>query len=228
MASSFPEDVRASARELPNAADVDSFIAAAGCECPADLAAIPRPRIGYAGAINIKIDLELVLEIARNRPGYHWAFLGACPLNEDGRDPLWEACLRTPNIHYLGPKRHTEVSAYLHHMDVNVMCYRTAGGGWWIRGYPLKLHEQLAVGKPVVSAPLETVRPFANVVALAETPAEWTAAIECALVSGGVGTPEQRRAIARQNTWDQRVDVLEGWLLEMLDRASSAQPRLAP
>ncbi len=226
MAASLPEDVRASARELSNAADVDNFIAAGECECPGDLAAVPGPRIGYAGAINVKIDFELVLEVARNRPDYHWVFLGACTLDEGG-DPrsqearrLWAACQNTSNIHYLGRKPHSEVPAYLNHMDVNVMCYRTAGEGWWIRGYPLKLHEQLAAGRPVIASPLETIRPFANVVALAETPAEWMAAIDRALVSGGVGTPEERRAVARQNTWDQRVDVLEGWLLEMLGRST--------
>ncbi|HOK47950.1 MAG TPA: hypothetical protein PLK67_18535, partial [Bryobacteraceae bacterium] len=71
-------------------------------------------------------------------------------------------------------------------------------------------------GRPVVATPTETIRPFAHVVALAETPAQWIEAIECALVSGGVGTPEQRRAVARQNTWERKVDVLEGWLEEML------------
>ena len=95
------------------------------------------------------------------------------------------------------------------------MCYRTEGG-WWVAGYPLKMHEYLAGGGPIISSDLSAVRPFSQVIDIAHTPDEWTAAIERALTSGGVGTPEQRRAVAHENTWDQRVDQLEEWLLKMI------------
>lgn len=217
MTVSLPPDLRPAARVLPNGADVKRFIAADDSACPADLAAVPHPRIGYAGALNVKIDFELILEVARERPDYHWVFLGVNAMNTtEGTRRLWRRCQDVSNIHYLGSKPHLEVPAYLHHMDVNVMCYRAAGRGWWLRGYPLKLHEQLAVGKPVVSAPLEAVRPFAHVVDLAQSPADWLAALDRAVTAGGVGTLEQRRAVARENTWDKRIDLLESWLFEML------------
>jgi glycosyltransferase involved in cell wall biosynthesis len=230
MALSFPDDVRRSVRELPNGADVELFMAADGCACPDDLAAIPNPRIVYAGAINRKLDFKMVAELAGARPEWHWVFIGRVQLDDDEeslRD--WHACIALPNVHHLDGKDAAALPAYLHHADVNVMCYRVDGNGWWLRGSPLKLHEQLAVGRPVVGAALDAVRPFAHVLDVVRTHEEWMAAIERALTSGGVGTPARRRAVALQNSWDRRIDVLERWLFEMVeaDRVSaSADARL--
>jgi glycosyltransferase involved in cell wall biosynthesis len=217
MALSFPDDVRGSVRELPNGADVELFMAADGCACPDDLAAIPRPRIVYAGAINRKLDFQMVADLARARPEWHWVFIGRVHLDDDAeslRD--WQACIALGNVHHLDGKDSAALPAYLHHADVNVMCYRIDGNGWWLRGSPLKLHEQLAAGKPVVGAALDAVRPFAHVLDVVRTHEEWMAAIERALSSGGVGTPARRRAVALQNSWDRRIDVLERWLVDMI------------
>jgi hypothetical protein len=96
------------------------------------------------------------------------------------------------------------------------MCYRTDGEGWWKSIYPLKLHEYLASGKPVISAPLASVQPFAHVVEIANSVADWISAIEHALSHGGLASPGERLAVANKNTWDLRVDQLEQWLGEMI------------
>jgi glycosyltransferase involved in cell wall biosynthesis len=223
MAESLPVDVRSRARELPNGADVELFSAAA--VCPDDLAAIPHPRLGFAGALNAKLDLELVLEISRQRPEWHWVFVGksyyddrTASSSDDFRatTDFWQACRNRPNIHYLGEKPYSEIAAYVAHMDVGVLCYRSEGAGWWRQLYPLKLHEQLSVGKPVVGANIPVIQQFSHVVDVCSTPADWIAALERAISSGGVATPAGRRAVALQNTWDQRVDLLENWIFEML------------
>ena len=68
------------------------------------------------------------------------------------------------------------------------MCYRL-GDDLWVEGiYPLKLHEYLATGRPVVSADLPSIRPFAHVVAIARDLQQWDRAIEVALTSGEPGS----------------------------------------
>ncbi len=234
IAMSFPEDVRASARVLPNGAEVERFISEEGCVCPADLANVPHPRIGYAGAINPKLDFKLVADIARKKPEWHWVLIGRLLLGGDVPTTSispeswidWQACEALPNVHYLGEKSFETVPKYLHHMDVNVMIYRTEGKGWWLRISPLKIHEQLAVGRPVVGAGLESICPFSDVLEVARTCDEWIAAIARALDSGGVGTPAERRAVALQNSWNSRIDLLESWLFEMV-QGSEAMNGLA-
>ena len=217
-------------RELPNAADADAFIAGRNAPCPDDLAAIPRPRIGYVGSINQKVDVRLIADTAAARPDWHWVIVGPHAGDEARADAAWaaglEACEASANVHFLGSKHHTELPAYTAHIDVNTMCYRTDGSGWWHVGYPLKLHEYLGAGQPIVSADLETVRPFAAVVEIATGRDAWIAAIDRALDKGegggegggGAGTLAERQAVALQNTWDRRVDQLEQWLAEMLER----------
>jgi glycosyltransferase involved in cell wall biosynthesis len=223
MALSFPDDVRASVRELPNGAETELFMAAEGCACPDDIAAIPHPRIVYAGAINRKLDFKMVADLARARAGWHWVFIGRLLLDDDAETQRdWQECIALPNVHYLGDRNASALPPYLHHADVSVMCYRVDGHGWWLRGSPLKLHEQLAVGRPVVGAALDAIRPFSHVVDIVRTHEEWMDAITRALSSGGVGTPAERRAVALQNSWDCRVDLLERWLFEMIGGELSA------
>ena len=158
------------------------------------------------------------------RPDWHWVLLGESYLQTEpdaGWMNAWNAFRALPNVHYLGSRRLDEVASYAANMDVNTICYRTGGAGWWSFGSPNKLHESLALGKPLVATPLETIRPFAHAVHLADTAEEWIAAIRHAVDAGGIGTSDQRRAVAWQNTWDRRVDLLEGWLFEMIGRGDA-------
>jgi glycosyltransferase involved in cell wall biosynthesis len=204
---------------LHNGVDIDLFDNSIEHACPADLTAIPRPRIANIGAINRKIDLTLVAEIAETRPEWHWVFIGKVikqQLYEDiEATAAFEKCESLPNVHFLGEKNRLAIPAYAQHSDINVICYRIKEGEWVSAGYPLKLNEYLAVGKPVIASPMQAIKShFSNYVSIASTKEEWIKAIELAQLQGGVGTPEQRKKIAGQNSWDNRVDSLEKWFLE--------------
>lgn len=220
MARLLPAGAHGKTRILPNGADVAAFEKGSVLPCPRDLEQVPRPRIGYVGNITQKVDLRLLRDLAGRRPEWHWVLLGR--FVRGGSDPaalefelLWEESQKLPNVHYLGEKRHEELPAYVGHMDVNTMLYRTDGSGWWHAGYPLKLHEYLAVGKPVVSADIAAVREFGGVVTLARGAVEWEAAIQSALEEDGHKLTEKRRLVARENSWDHRVDVLESYLRDL-------------
>jgi glycosyltransferase involved in cell wall biosynthesis len=209
---------------LLSGVDAELFSAGAESPCPADLAAIPRPRIGYSGNINIKVDFSLVATIAKQRQDWHWVFVGPINFKVIRQDPLmagaYQICRNLPNVHFLGNKPYTELPAYEAYMDVNTLCYRVEEGGWWTGLSPMKLYEYLAVGKPIVGVPLETVGPYQPVVEIAVGAENWIAAIARSLGNGGVGSTERRRAMAFENTWDERTDVLEKLLLDVLQRPS--------
>ncbi|NGZ06459.1 MAG: glycosyltransferase family 1 protein [Magnetococcales bacterium] len=231
MARHLPAGGHLKARLLPNGADAHRFANADHAPCPQDLAAIPTPRIGYVGNINPKIDLDMVTMIAIRHPEWHWVFMGPIYMNgTQDRERLarqaWERLLHLPNIHFLGLKGRDEIPAYVVHMDVNVICYKIARieqgapDDWVVHGYPTKLHEYLATGRPVVAAPQEALREFADVMQIASDTDAWENALKQAIAGHGVGTPATRRARALENSWDRRVDQLENWLQTLIHPAA--------
>lgn len=207
------------ARILENGADVAAFGAALSLPEPSDLSGIPHPRVGYSGTINRKVDLPLVAAVAATRPDWQWVFVGRVEEDALYADPAlssaYRACLALRNVHFLGQKNRCEVPAYVAHMDVNVMCYRTGAGGWWNVGSPLKLHEYLATGKPVVSNRLQSILRFEGVIQIASSVAEWESSISQALIPGSRVDVERRIDVARENSWDRRIDTYEQWLSEL-------------
>ena len=222
MAKTLPTGGKAPIRQLANAADVELYGAGPQSSCPRELHAIPHPRIGYTGSINLKVDVSLVASLATRKPEWHWVFIGPVDRVNYGEFHGYasyseglERCRKLPNVHFLGPKPYQELPAYVAHMDVNTMCYRCTPEGWWSALYPLKLHEYLAAGKPIVASNLEVLQEFSHVVAIANEMEEWEKALDSAIRFGGIGDAPTRYSIAQENTWDIRVDQLIQWFQEL-------------
>jgi len=108
---------------------------------------------------------------------------------------------RHTNVHFLGLKPVQEYVTYPGNFDTCIMPYQVNGYTRYI--YPLKLHEYLATGHPVVSAPIEAVREFSDVVRSADGLDDWSAAIAESL-EPGARSPERREArqvVAREHDW---------------------------
>lgn len=199
---------------LPNGVDYGRFSKRVETE-PEDINVVPRPRIGYTGRLNRKVDFELFYELACARPDWNFVMVGPTG-NMDGTSNKWyQKCVQRANIRFLGEKPVHALPAYVASMDVNLMCYAQRANLWtpWI--YPLKLHEYLATGKPIVSADLDSVREFSSVVRIATTTEEWISAIERALEESDTEIRKARRETAARNSWDNRVELLDGWLREL-------------
>src|SRR5262249_44924368 len=131
---------------------------------PADIASVPRPIIGFVGWLTGHIDVPLLRRIAEAFP--------ACSLVLVGPDRLTagadlDALRRQPNVIFLGRKDHAAVPAYLSVFDVALMPY--VPSGHVLAAYPAKLHEYLAAGRAIVATALPELRPFEQVVWLAES-----------------------------------------------------------
>ena len=224
MAEVLPGTGASRAKILPSAVRIGSFLNAGMQPCPEDLMCIPHPRIGYVGSITIALDFDLILDVAIARPSWHFVFIG--PVERDGgtgslRDPVfdakWQSLRDLPNVHYFPQKPIATVPAYMAHMHVNALWYRTTGNGWWLLGSPIKLYENLAVGKPVVGTSLAAIRKFKGFVELADTVDEWVAALSRAINENVSSKSKQRTSVAQENSWEKRTETLESWLLEMID-----------
>ncbi len=187
---------------VPNGVDYDAF--ALPCAEPADMAAIPRPRIGYAGYLKTQLDWSLLHKLAQAHPEYSFVFVGARSPNPE-LHALIAPVEQLPNTYFLGAKTAEELARYPQHFDVCIMPYLRNDYTKYI--YPLKLHEYLAGGKPVVGSRIRSLEEFADVVGLATNPQEWSSAIEAALrpSSNTKDSIQKRQAVAREHDWEVLV-----------------------
>ncbi len=182
---------------------------------PNDLAPIPHPRIGYVGSLKWQIDWNLLLNLTAEHP--EWSFVLVGPMSPH---PEIDAALNVlkgrRNVHFLGGKPSTEMMVYPQHFDVCIMPYGDNDYTRYI--YPLKLHEYLAGGKPLVGTPIASLAPLGAVVLLPKTAEAWSAAIQQAL-SPMENTAERRAArqiFAKQHDWWVLVRKISETLAQQL------------
>jgi glycosyltransferase involved in cell wall biosynthesis len=169
------------AHPVPSSVDIEHFAAARqGLPEPADQAAIATPRLGFFGVIDERFDIDLVAQLAAQRPDWQIVLIGPVVKIDPATLP------RLPNIHYLGGKRYEELPAYLAGWDVALMPFAINESTRFIS--PTKTPEYLAGGCPVVSTPIhDVIRGYgqSGAVTIADTASAFVAAIEAALGQKG-------------------------------------------
>ena len=176
---------------------------------PSDLAALPRPVLGYVGTLHPqRLDVELIEKISRkNDNNFSIALVGPDLLLPSMRERL----RRLPRVHLLGAKSYFEVPAYITHFDVCLIPHRIDAFTTSLN--PIKVYEYLAAGKPIVSTLLAGVEEFARFIAAVKSPEDF---IEAALRLSGEGKPsdaDERLGAARANSWKARV----GQILKIIE-----------
>jgi glycosyltransferase involved in cell wall biosynthesis len=134
---------------FPSSVDVAHFAQAKTAHDPSDQAAIPRPRIGFFGVIDERLDVDLLRSLAKSRPSWQFVMLGPVVKIDPGILP------RAPNLHWLGNKSYADLPGYLGGWDVAVLPFALNEATRFIS--PTKTLEYLAAGKPVVSTAIRDV-----------------------------------------------------------------------
>lgn len=196
---------------LPNAADVEHFRRAVTDDlpCPPELAGLDGPVLGFVGGLGDWLDLVLLQTVARQKPDWHFVFIG--PADTD------TAALRSlPNVRLLGSRPYRDLPAYLKYFSVGLIPFKL--NELTAKVNPIKLYEYLAAGKPVVATPLPELKPFAGIVYLAGSPDAFRAAVERALREDGPERQRERWQAAAVNSWDGRYREMAGCLNAALEK----------
>ncbi|MEH3087150.1 MAG: glycosyltransferase family 1 protein [Xylophilus ampelinus] len=150
---------------------------------------LPRPRLGYYGVIDERLDLGLLASLADARPDWQVVMVGPVAKIDPAGLP------RRANLHWMGPRDYAELPAHLAGWDVCLMPFALNESTRFIS--PTKTLEYLAAGRPVVSTRIRDVaEAYSGVVAIADDAAEFVGA--CARI---LGWSEAERSAHRRRAW---------------------------
>jgi glycosyltransferase involved in cell wall biosynthesis len=185
---------------FPSSVDANHFAAARKANAdPPDQSAIPRPRLGYAGVIDERMDLDLLREVAAQRPDWQLVLLGPVVKIDAASLP------KSMNIHYLGMKPYSELPSYMGGWDIGMLPFALNESTRFIS--PTKTPEYLAAGLQVISTPIsDVVTPYGDLglAGIANGPSEFIRVAERLLASP---IDSGRRAaidkFLSQSSWDK-------------------------
>ena len=217
-ASKFRPDVHL----FPFGVSFERFERARGSDAPppADIAALPKPIVGYVGGLHQWVDQALLSDVAQRMPEVTFALVG--PAQTDVS--MLEGAR---NIHLLGQRPHSEVPAYIKAFSVGIVPYKLAE--YTANVYPTKLNEYLVMGKPVVATDLPEIHRFnaehGSIVAVASTPAQFADALSAAVAQQAPEDATRRIAVAQENSWRRRIERMNTLIAEGLERHAKKEQR---
>ena len=183
---------------------------ASDTEIADDIKAIPRPVIGYVGAVDERLDYDLLETCARRNPG--WSFVLIGPLLKVKPERLFGM----PNVFYLGAKPYAKLSTFMKAFDVAMMPFAITALTMKIS--PTKTLEYLSAALPVVSSRVpDVVADYSDLVEFYDSPDSFDEAIGRSL---GMG-PENKTTLqeaAKGKSWEAMIKGMERLILKELRR----------
>ena len=164
---------------------------------------LKKPIIGYLGTIERRIDYDLVLEVVKLNPDKSFVLAGPVEGNY-----IPEIMHHLPNIHIIGPVPYDEVAQIIKSFDVAIIPFKKDDVSNTI--FPIKLFEYLSAGKPVVVTNFnDDLRDFTgNCVEYCSDGASFSNAIDQVLKNESEAKILERKALAKENTWEKRSDQI--------------------
>jgi UDP-galactopyranose mutase len=192
-------------RCFPSSVDQAHFARAGRAPEPREQASLPRPRLGYYGVIDERLDPALLEALSAAHP--EWSIVMVGPVVK-----ITPATLpRRPNLHYLGQRDYADLPGFLTGWDACLMPFALGPATRYIS--PTKVLEYMAADRPIVSTPITDVaEPYGDIVHLGRRPEEFVAACERAL-SAPAAERAKRRQLARRvlerTSWEETVRRME-------------------
>lgn len=173
---------------------------------PADkIADIPRPRLGYFGAVEPWLmDQDLIKLASVDRPEWQWIFIGNLARGTDLAD--------LPNVHFFPAVPYDDLPSYAAGFDVCVLPWKTEHA-FTSYGSAIKVREYLATGIPVVISPLPEYESMSDVLRIARSRDEFIRFVEDALVESDPEKALLRQAAVQSGTWDARAE----WVSDLIE-----------
>lgn len=169
-------------------------------------------KIGFIGAINNRLDFDLLFKLIKNTPNFNYIFVG--PQNNDINvkkkpvEKLSKKLFSFPNVHNIGLVPKNQLSQFIGIFDIAIIPYDVSDKFNRLC-YPMKLFEYFAAGKPVISTPIIELKNFPKFVKIGKTAKEWQTYIESILnCPWPQKLQEEEKNLAQQNSWKNKINLI--------------------
>ncbi|RZL63385.1 MAG: glycosyltransferase [Pedobacter sp.] len=162
---------------------------------------IKKPIIGYLGNLEARTDFVLLKKLLAMNKDKSFIFVG--PASDEALEKISG---NIPNLFLVDKVAYKDMPSVLKGFDVAIIPFKKDNVSHTI--FPLKLFEYLGSGKPVVSSDFNTdLDEFTNgSVPFCKDANEFTDALNDALLNDTTAKRDFRLEIAKNNTWDRRLD----------------------
>lgn len=173
---------------------------------PDDIKSIPRPVIGFTGALDdYKFDFDLMKKLVLNYSNYSFVLIGQAALKDKDINMNDKKVFNLNNVHFLGTKPYDILPNYFAGFDAFIIPYvlndYTVGGC-----FPVKFHDALAAGLPVVVTDLPAYYPFRDVCYISKNHDDFILNLKLALEEDSPVKIKDRQNTAKENNWDGKVE----------------------
>jgi glycosyltransferase involved in cell wall biosynthesis len=172
---------------------------------------LPAPPVAsYVGSLHeSRIDVELVVEVARSLTHVNLAFVGPNALTPESQAALDVL----PNVFLLGPRPYDDVPAYLQHSDAVIIPHRICAFTDSLD--PIKVYECLAVDTPAVATRVAGFRDHDDVLHVVDRDAFTQR------VADLLSEPRRNGKNVAAPSWEQRAVAFEAVLQRAADAAAA-------
>jgi hypothetical protein len=174
-----------------------------------------KPIIGFAGAVNYRLDYNLLLPLAQRNS--KWSFVIWGPVLEENLlapklKSMKDKLLSLPNVSTGFLKDRTKLPGVFSQFDIAMIPY-DINQEFNKYCYPMKLFEFFYLGKPVVSTAVEELKRFPNLVKMGNDTKKWEKIINNLLDNPWPQKyKDEQKKLCEENSWENKVKAILAYL----------------
>lgn len=178
---------------------------------------VPNKRIftvGYIGSISARMDFSLLKKVICKLPEISFIFVGSIEFNvfgiHDDAQQAFRSLCQNPNVTWVPGVAKARIPTHLSRFDLGIVPYRT-DIAFNRYAFPMKVLEYFALGRPVISTNIMSLRDYARdgLLTQAITADAVVRAIRYYRNHGWNSRSQKRQAAeAKRNAWEHKVDKI--------------------
>jgi glycosyltransferase involved in cell wall biosynthesis len=180
-----------------------------------------QPIVGYFGSVGEWFDFELVEKILKAFPTLFILVIGFVFPKESSRTQALER--EYQNIRFLGRRDYSILPSYLQAFAVAIIPFKIYSLTESVN--PTKFYEYCAGGKPIITTAIPELERYQDLICYAHNHEEFLGSLSDLISDNETRKQnvEQLRNIAKENSWDKKVQIIMGIIYKFLPNTKQAQ-----